>query len=357
MQEAAGLQVLIVEDSALVRERLVGLAQEHLPADSICSVANGADAIAVFDRSSPDAVLLDLGLPDVSGLEVLEHIRRAGTSTEVVVFTNWAGPEMAARCHLLGANHFVSKAHDVGPIIEVLRTITLPREGNGVRPVHATLPPEPLAGGFNPLSVLLVEDESSQAEPLLKFLRRRLPPGSLVARAASQTEAVQCVLDGNIEVVLLDLGLPDSEGVGAVGALRAASSDLAIIVLSAREDDGTVDSALVAGADDYLVKGELAPAALVRGVITAAKRKRSARALTRALESRRRIMDSSADVICTLCAAGRFVEVGAACERVWGYKREEIIGRLWTQWIPEAARADSNAFLERVRHGATTHEF
>lgn len=361
MQETAGLQVLIVEDSTLVRERLVGLAQEHLSADSICSVANGADAIAVFDRSRPDAVLLDLGLPDVSGLEVLEHIRRAGTATEVVVFTNWAGPEMEARCHLLGANYFVSKAHDVGAIIEILRTITPPHDGaqrgKSLRPAHATLPLEPLPGGFNPISVLLVEDENSQAEPLLKLLRRRLPQGSLVTRAASQTEAVQRVMDGNIEVVLLDLGLPDSEGVGAVGALRAANSDLTIIVLTAQEEEATVDLALLAGADDYLVKGELAPSGLARGVTTAAKRKRSARALTRALDSRRRIMDSSADVICTLCAAGRFVEVGAACERVWGHKREEVIGRLWTQWIGEPLRADSNAFLEGVRRGATTHEF
>jgi len=73
-------------------------------------------------------LLLDIGLPDMSGLQVLEHIRRHGTSTEVVIFTKPTSPEMAARCPLLGANHFVDKAHDISPIIESLWTITAPKD-------------------------------------------------------------------------------------------------------------------------------------------------------------------------------------------------------------------------------------
>jgi CheY-like chemotaxis protein len=128
VQDSSGLQLLIVEDSPFVRERLLAMAREHLPAESIATAGSGAEALAVFDRSDPDAVLLDIGLPDMSGLQVLEHIRRQGTSTEVIIFTNSNGPEMAARCHLLGANHFVDKAHDIRPIIESLRTITAPKD-------------------------------------------------------------------------------------------------------------------------------------------------------------------------------------------------------------------------------------
>ncbi len=122
--DSSGLQLLIVEDSPVVRDRLVALAREHLPAESIATAGNGVEALAVFDRSNPDAVVLDIDLPDMSGLRVLEHIRRHSTSTEVIIFTNSGGPEMAARCRLLGANHFVDKAHDINPIIASLRTIT-----------------------------------------------------------------------------------------------------------------------------------------------------------------------------------------------------------------------------------------
>ena len=365
MPQSPGLQLLIAEDSTIVRERLVNLARQHLPANSICSVATGKDAVAVFDHSSPDAVLLDLGLPDMTGLEVLEHIRRRGTETEVVVFTNWGGPEMATRCHLLGANHFVSKAHDIGPVIEILRTITASKSAAPAPPLatvsSAALPQNARGGdrviGTNPVSALLVEDDDSQANLLVKLLPRRLPLGSSISRAGSLAEALECVRDGRFEVVLVDLGLPDCEGAEAVVALRLASPAAAIIVLSAHQDDATIELAMQGGADDYFIKGELTADGIARAIISAAKRQRSARALTIALESRRRIMDSSVDVICTLDAAGRFVEVGTACERLWGFAREELIGRISTDWIAAADRSKSDEFLESVRRGATTHEF
>ncbi len=205
--------------------------------------------------------------------------------------------------------------------------------------------------------MLVVEDDGSQADPLLKLLRLKLPPGSSVTLAPSQAEALEKLRAGRFEVVLLDLGLPDSKGVEAVEALRAEMPDLAIIVLSAREDDSTIEAAMHAGADDYFIKGELEAKGVARAIVAAAKGKRAARALMTALESRRRIMDSSADVICTLDAVGRFVEVGAACERLWGYLREELIGRLSTEWVDATGRKQSDEILDAVRRGATTHEF
>lgn len=163
--------------------------------------------------------------------------------------------------------------------------------------------------------------------------------------------------NGRFDVVLLDLGLPDAEGAEAVVALRLATPASAIIVLSAHQDDTTVEAAMQGGADDYFIKGELTAPSIARAVISAAKRNRSARALATALESRRRIMDSSVDLICTLDAADRFVEVGAACERLWGYSREELVGRICTEWVAAADRSTSEEFLEGVRRGATTHEF
>ncbi len=205
--------------------------------------------------------------------------------------------------------------------------------------------------------MLVVEDDASQADPLLKLLRRKLPQGSTVAQAASQSEALECVLHGGFDVALVDLGLPDSHEVEAVVALRAASADLAITVLSAQEEESTVQSALKAGADDYFVKGELAVSGVARAVTSAVERKRFTRALATALDSRRRIMDLSMDVICTLDAAGCFAEVGAACERVWGYTREELIGRNSTQWIAAADQSKTDSFLEAVRGGAPAQGF
>ncbi len=123
MFRSPALNLLIVEDSPIVRERLVALAREYLAADSIDTANNGIDAIECFDRASPALVTLDISLPRLSGLEVLAHIRRRGTPAEVAVFTSSTSPEMEARCRELGANHFFDKSKDIAPMIAVLRDL------------------------------------------------------------------------------------------------------------------------------------------------------------------------------------------------------------------------------------------
>ena len=365
MQDSLGVQLLIAEDSAIVRDRLVSLAGEYLNPRAIQTAATGADAVAAFDRTRPDAVLLDIGLPDMSGLAVLEHIRRQGASTEVIIFTNSGGPEMVARCHLLGADHFVDKAQDVGPVIELLRTIAQPRGKEGSSDVASgKLSPRAEKGSVSPerstakpVSLLVVEDDVSQASPLVKLLERNLPRGSTIAQARSLLPALALIKDNTFQVVLLDLGLPDCDGVEALVAVRHGNADAAIIVLTAQDDAATVESAMVAGADDYFVKGELTMPGLTRAIIYAAEGKRSERALSAALESRTRIMDSSADVICTLDAAGRFAEVGAASERIWGYPAAELIGRNVREWVADDDLSKTDAFLKTLLSGEIVREF
>ncbi|GGS40180.1 MULTISPECIES: response regulator transcription factor [Actinokineospora] len=98
------------------------------------------------------------------------------------------------------------------------------------------------------MRVLLVEDDDRVADALMPALVRR---GLAVRRLASGAGVLDTV--GEVDVVLLDLGLPDVDGVVLCRQIRAAS-DVAVIVVSAR---GEVDDRILglrAGADDYLVK-------------------------------------------------------------------------------------------------------
>ncbi|KAA2254849.1 response regulator transcription factor [Solihabitans fulvus] len=98
------------------------------------------------------------------------------------------------------------------------------------------------------MRVLLIEDDDRVAEALIPALTRR---GFAVDRLAAGRGALDRLT--GVDVVLLDLGLPDMDGVTLCRSIRAAS-DVAIIVVSAR---GEIDDRIVglhAGADDYLVK-------------------------------------------------------------------------------------------------------
>jgi two-component system KDP operon response regulator KdpE len=98
--------------------------------------------------------------------------------------------------------------------------------------------------------VLVIEDEPQ----VRRFLRVSLAAhGFRVVEAGSGTEGVALVASHNPEVILLDLGLPDGDGVAVTRRIRAASAT-PIIVVSARGREADKVEALDAGADDYLTK-------------------------------------------------------------------------------------------------------
>jgi len=98
--------------------------------------------------------------------------------------------------------------------------------------------------------VLVVEDEA----PMRRFLRAALTARSFrVAEAASAREGVVAITASKPDVVLLDLGLPDADGIDVTRELREWT-DVPIIVLSARGREADKVLALDAGADDYLTK-------------------------------------------------------------------------------------------------------
>ncbi len=68
-------------------------------------------------------------------------------------------------------------------------------------------------------------------------------------------------------------------------------------------------------------------------------------------------MDSSLDVICTLDAAGRFYEVSAACETVWGYTRQELIGMNSTELVHPDDKAKTTRFVDEIVAGGMTRDF
>jgi len=99
--------------------------------------------------------------------------------------------------------------------------------------------------------LLVVEDDDAISEPLVRALARE---GHEVALAATGAEALAQVDRGDLDLVVLDIGLPDIDGVDLCRKVRAGSARLAILILTARSSELDEVSGLDAGADDYLTK-------------------------------------------------------------------------------------------------------
>lgn len=107
------LRVLLVEDSPIIREHLV----ETIATSPRVKVVGFADtesqAVSALERDECDVIILDLGLAEGSGLEVLKFARSdIGYSPVVVIFTNYTHPNSRKQMLKLGADYFLSKSKD-----------------------------------------------------------------------------------------------------------------------------------------------------------------------------------------------------------------------------------------------------
>jgi DNA-binding response OmpR family regulator len=114
-------------------------------------------------------------------------------------------------------------------------------------------------------SILVLEDDPAIRSAVQRAMTER---GHAVAVASSGMPGLELVINDRPDVVLLDLGLPDVDGLTVIAMIRAAST-VPIIVITARDDDSTIVKALDAGADDYVVKpfGADQVAARIRAVL------------------------------------------------------------------------------------------
>jgi serine phosphatase RsbU (regulator of sigma subunit) len=135
----------------------------------------------------------------------------------------------------------------------------------GVRPANTELPPDRMR-------ILLIEDDDGDALLVDELLLDAGAPFAL-RRARSLADARPALAD--VECVLLDLELPDSRGLTGVRALQQLAPALAVVVLTGISDEHLGEEAVRAGAQDYLVKGQVDGFLLQRVVRYAVERRRA----------------------------------------------------------------------------------
>lgn len=121
------------------------------------------------------------------------------------------------------------------------------------------------------MNVLLVEDSPDQALMVESYLE--LASEHRVVHTATLADALERLQQEDFDVVLLDLGLPDAQGLATVNGVYGAGFEVPIVVLTAAGEAGLGMMCLQAGAQDFLQKTELSPTTLVRAVDYAAARR------------------------------------------------------------------------------------
>ncbi|MCX6903168.1 MAG: response regulator [Verrucomicrobia bacterium] len=128
----------------------------------------------------------------------------------------------------------------------------------------------------SPIKVLLIDDEPAQAWLVREYLNSATANNIELVWADCLAEGLKRLAAGEIEVVLLDLSLPDSFGANTFAKAHAQFPMVPIVVLTNLEDEEAGVQLVQAGAQDYLVKGQINAQVLYRTVRHAIERKRAA---------------------------------------------------------------------------------
>jgi DNA-binding response OmpR family regulator len=205
--------------------------------------------------------------------------------------------------------------------------------------------------------ILLVEDDEAIASGLARVLESQ---GHAVQRLSRGGPALAAAATPRVGLVILDLGLPDVDGIDVCRKLRAARPELAILILTARDQELDVVAGLDAGADDYLVKpfrlsellarvrAHLRRAAAAPDTEPAAPLRAGAIAVDRAArrawraEEELELRPKEFDLLALLVAeAGRAVT------------RERIMREVWdTEWTGSTKTLDTHVLALRNKIGA-----
>lgn len=128
------------------------------------------------------------------------------------------------------------------------------------------------------IRLLLIEDNPGDARLIEEILREAPVPVSL-EHASSLKAGMQKLDSDPFDAVLLDLSLPDSQGLSTISRMRQQAPELPLVVLTGLNDEATALQAVREGAQDYLVKGSVDSGLLLRAIRYAIERNRMQSAL------------------------------------------------------------------------------
>ena len=197
-----------------------------------------------------------------------------------------------------------------------------------------------------PIRVLLVEDNPTDVLLLREALAEAASAEFVLTQVERLADGLARLREVPFDVVLLDLGLPDSSGADTLVRLHRQEPDVPVVVLTGLEDEAVGLQALQEGAQDYLIKNQLPAPLLGRSLQYAIERHRIAAALRESEMRLSGIIGSAMDGIITVDEQQRITLLNSAAERIFGCRAAEVLGQPLDRLIPERFRA---AHAEHIR--------
>jgi len=183
--EAKTIRILTVDDHALLRGGVAALIELEPDMEVVAEASTGREAIEQFRRHRPDVTLMDLQMPDISGIEAIIAIRSEFPNARIVVLTTYAGDVQVVRALKAGARGYLLKGNVHTDLRETIRTVHAGKK---------RIPPEVAAE----LAMHTTEDQLTERElGILKLIAQGNANKEIAAQLSIREDTVKSHV-GNI---------------------------------------------------------------------------------------------------------------------------------------------------------------
>ncbi|HEY1471750.1 MAG TPA: response regulator transcription factor [Candidatus Acidoferrum sp.] len=204
MTDAGPIRVLVVDDHPVVREGVAALVGGQGDMSIVGQASNGREAIQQFRAHHPDIVLMDLQMPEMSGLDALIAIRDEAQEARIIVLTTYAGDAQVLRAIKAGARGYLLKSALHKELLDTIRAVHAGRK---------TISAE--------ASYELAEHVSDDAlTPAEVRVLRLIAEGNANKEIAEQLSVSEETVKGQVRNILSKLGAKDRTQAAMIGVKR-----------------------------------------------------------------------------------------------------------------------------------------
>ncbi len=246
------LNVLVIDDDEIALDHAeIVLGQIGVSCETAQSGWEGIDKVRIRHtrREDYDLILVDWRMPELDGLETTRQIRAlAGEKTPIIILTSFNWDEIADEAHEAGVDSFVPKPLFAGSVLEEFR--------EAFRKKNEELAQK--TADLNGRRVLLAEDMPVNAEIMIMVLSMRGIDADLAQNGRIAVDMFSSHEPGYYDAILMDMRMPEMDGLEAARAIRAMdrpdAGSVPIVALTANAFDEDVQRSMQAGLNAHLSK-------------------------------------------------------------------------------------------------------
>ena len=166
--------------------------------------------------------------------------------------------------------------------------------------------------------LLLVEDNPADVRLLREMFHEQNSLRTELTQVETMREAEKHLAGGAVDIILLDLGLPDAQGLESIRRARAVAPHVPLVVLTSLDDESLAAQAFHAGVQDYLIKGQIDARGLLRALRYAVERKSMQEELFQEKELAQVTLNSIGDAVVCTDIAGNITVLNLVAEKMTG---------------------------------------